>query len=197
MAEVVFFHHAQGLTTGCRALAGRFAAAGHSVHTPDLYEGRTFSELPAGIAYAEEVGFEEILERGRMATEGLPAQAVYMGVSLGVLPAQLLAQTRPGARAAVLVSAAVPPTEFGGVWPAGVPLQIHMMDADPLVADEGDLAVAEDMAATLDPAELFRYPGDGHLFVDESLTEYDAAATDLVVERVLGLLAGAAEPGRK
>jgi dienelactone hydrolase len=195
MADVVLFHHAQGLTTGCLSLAARFRAAGHGVHTPDLYGGRTFSELPAGIAYAEQVGFDTILQRGRAAAAQLPADAVYVGVSLGVLPAQLLAQTRPGARAAVLISGAVPLSEFGGAWPERVPLQLHMMDADPLVADEGDLAVAQDMAATLERAQLHLYPGSKHLFVDESLADYDQRATGLVAARILALLASADDLG--
>lgn len=191
MADVVLFHHAQGLTPGCLSLADRFRVAGHDVRTPDLYDGRTFADLPAGIAYVEDVGFDTILERGRAAAKGLPADVVYVGISLGVLPAQLLAQTRPGARAAVLISGAVPFTEFGGAWPDEVPLQIHMMDADPLVTDEGDLAVAKDIAAALERAQLYLYPGNGHLFADESLPGYDHRATGLVAERVLGLIADA------
>ena len=188
MTEVLLFHHAQGLTDGCRSLADRLRAAGHDVHTPDLYDGNVFADLGAGIGYAEEVGFATIIERGRNAAAALPARIVYVGISLGVLPAQMLAQTRPGALGAVLISAAVPPTEFGGAWPAGVPLQVHMMDADALVVDEGDLAVARGLAEALEGAELHLYEGSEHLFVDESLPDYDAAAAALVTEHVVGLL---------
>jgi dienelactone hydrolase len=147
-----------------------------------------FADLGAGIGYAEEVGFATIIERGRNAAAALPARIVYVGISLGVLPAQMLAQTRPGALGAVLISAAVPPTEFGGAWPAGVPLQVHMMNADALVVDEGDLAVARGLAEALEGAELHLYEGSEHLFVDESLPDYDAAAAALVTEHVVGLL---------
>jgi len=188
LTEVLLFHHAQGLTDGCRSLADRLRAAGHDVHTPDLYDGNVFADLGAGIGYAEEVGFATIIERGRNAAAALPARIVYVGISLGVLPAQMLAQTRPGALGAVLISAAVPPTEFGGAWPAGVPLQVHMMDADALVVDEGDLAVARGLAEALEGAELHLYEGSEHLFVDESLPDYDAAAAALVTEHVVGLL---------
>ncbi len=188
MSDVVVFHHALGLTSGCRTLAERFEGDGRRVHTPDLYDGRTFSELSAGVAYAQEIGFDHIAERGRAAAEELTEEAVYIGISLGVLPVELLAQTRSGARGAVLVSGAVPLSEFGGAWPAGVPLQIHMMDADPLVTDEGDLATAHGIVATLDDAELHLYHGSSHLFVDDSLADYDESATALVVERVLRLL---------
>jgi dienelactone hydrolase len=130
MAELLLFHHAQGLTAGCLAFAGELRAAGHVVHAPDLYEGRTFATLADGVGHAEEVGFDTIIERGRVAAGPLPDDLVYAGFSLGVLPAQMLAQTRPGASGAVLVHSCVPPSEFGGPWPAGVPLQIHMMEAD-------------------------------------------------------------------
>ncbi|MDQ3778881.1 MAG: dienelactone hydrolase, partial [Actinomycetota bacterium] len=108
MAEVVLFHHAQGLTSGCLAFADELRAAGHVVHAPDLYEGHTFAELAEGVGYARQVGFDTIVERGRAAAETLPAELVYAGLSLGVMPAQMLAQTRPGAKGAVLLHAAFP-----------------------------------------------------------------------------------------
>src|SRR5947209_17403283 len=117
-AEVVLFHHAQGLTPGVLSFADELRAAGHVVHVPDLYEGRVFPELSEGLRYAEdEVGSETIIERGRAAADDLPAELVYGGFSLGVLPAQMLAQTRPGARGALLFHSAIPPSEFGGGWP--------------------------------------------------------------------------------
>ena len=184
MAEVVLFHHAQGLTEGCVAFADKLRAAGHVVHTPDLYEGRTFRELADGMAFVEALGFGTILERGHDAVAGLPAEVVYAGFSLGVLPAQLLAQTRPGARGAVLLHGAVPPAEFGGAWPDAVPLQIHVMEGDEL----GDVVVGRMLSETVPGAELFLYPGDAHLFTDSSLPAYDADATALVLERVRGFL---------
>ena len=186
MAEVVLFHHAQGLTAGCLSFADELRAAGHVVHTPDLYDGKTFAELADGMGYAKEVGFDTIMERGRLAAESLPEELVYAGLSLGVLPAQMLAQTRPGAKGAVLLHAAIPVSEFGGAWPEGVPLQIHTMEDD----DLGDADVARELAATIEGAELFLYPGDRHLFTDASLPDYDESAAALVRQRVLSFLAG-------
>jgi dienelactone hydrolase len=188
MAEVLLFHHAQGQTKGFHELADRLREAGHTVHAPDLYDGRTFDDLEDGVGHARELGFDALLERGTAVAEGLPAGLVYVGLSLGVMPAQKLAQTRPGARGAVLLHACLPSSEFGG-WPAGVPVQVHGMDADPEFADAGDLDAAEALVKEADDAELFVYPGDRHLFTDSSLKDYDAAATDLLVERVLGFLA--------
>jgi dienelactone hydrolase len=184
MAELVLFHHAQGLTAGCLSFADELRAAGHTVHAPDLYDGKIFTELTDGIAYAEEIGFQTVIERARLAAESLPNEIVYAGLSLGVLPAQMLAQTRPGAKGALLLHAAIPLSEFGGSWPNGVPLQIHTMEADEL----GDVDVARDLAATIESAELFLYPGDQHLFTDDSLPAYDEGAATLVKQRVLSFL---------
>src|ERR1700686_2076259 len=187
MAEVVLFHHAQGQTAGFFAFADELRAAGHIVHTPDLYEGRTFPTLDGGITHAKQVGFDTLGERGRLAAESLPNEVVYAGFSLGAMPAQMLAQTRPGARGALLFSAAFPSSEFGGPWPQGVPLQIHMMEADEWVL-EGDLDAARELDNTIEGAELFLYPGDRHLFADNSLPAYDEGAAALLTQRVLEFL---------
>jgi len=188
MAELVIFHHSQGLTPGVRSFGARLAAAGHTVHVPDLYEGRTFDSLEEGIAYAGDAGFGTIIERGSAAAAELPSGLVYVGFSLGVLPTQALAQTRAGARAAVLFHSCVPPQEFGG-WPSGVPLLIHIMDRDPLASPpETDLETARRLDAELEEATFFLYPGEQHLFADDSLPSYDADAAAKAEARVLELL---------
>lgn len=187
MTEILLFHHAHGQTAGFHALADELRAAGHVVHTPDLYDGRTFAELDEGVGYAREVGFDTILERGRLAADGLPDELVYAGLSLGAMPAQLLAQTRAGARGAILLHGAIPAAEFGGPWPPGVPLQIHLMEEDEF-ALEGDLDAARELEETVDEATLFLYPGDKHLFTDSSLAAYDEGAATLVRQRVLAFL---------
>ncbi len=187
MAELLLFHHAQGLTAGCLSFADELRAAGHVVHAPDLYDGRTFADLDDGVGYAREVGFDTIGERGRLAAEGLPNEIVYAGFSLGAMPAQMLAQTRPGAKGALLLHGCVPPSEFGGAWPQGVPLQIHLMEADEW-ALEGDLDAAREIDERVESAELFLYPGDRHLFADNSLPDYDESAATLLKQRVLSFL---------
>jgi dienelactone hydrolase len=188
MVDVILFHHAQGLTEGVRAFANDLQAAGHSVTVPDLYDGETFDTLEEGLGYTRQVGFDTVHKRGLQAAQDLPNDIVYAGFSLGVMPAQELAQTRPGARGALLFYSAVPAAEFGGPWPQGVPLQIHGMDADPIFVDEGDLAAARDLVKGADDAELFLYPGDQHLFADSSLPDYDQAAATLLTQRVLEFL---------
>ncbi|MEV4628156.1 dienelactone hydrolase family protein [Micromonospora sp. NPDC049523] len=188
MAEVLLFHHANGLTAGVREFAERLRRAGHTVHVPDLYEGEVFDSLEQGVGHAQKIGFDTILDRGRAAAQVLPAQLVYVGISLGVLPAQMLAQTRAGATGALLLEGCVPATEFGGTWPRGVPVQIHGMDADPFFAGEGDLDAARALVDSTSDAELFLYPGNRHLFTDSSLPSYDESAATLLDTRVLGFL---------
>jgi dienelactone hydrolase len=186
MAEILLFHHAQGQTPGFLAFADELRAAGHVVHAPDLYDGKTFTDLDEGVGYAKEVGFGTIGERGRLAADRLPNQLVYAGFSLGVMPAQELAQTRPGAKGALLFSAAFPASEFGGAWPPGVPLQIHMMEDDKWAME--DLPAARELVEMVEGAELFLYPGDRHLLADNSLPDYDEGAAKLLVQRVLSFL---------
>ena len=188
MAEVLLFHHAQGLTPGVVSFADELRAAGHVVHTPDLYEGKTFGSVDEGVDHARQVGFDTILERGVAAAEDLPAGLVYAGFSLGGMPAQMLAQTRPGARGALLFHAAVPLSEFGGSWRQGAPLQIHFMADDPWA--EEDLPAAREIVDAIEGAELFVYPGDRHLFADNSVSDYDEQAAALLKQRALSFLAG-------
>ena len=190
MTDVLLFHHAQGLTAGIRSFADELQAAGHTVHVPDFYDGRTYATLEEGMAYAEELGFEKILERNVRNAEELPTDLVYAGFSLGEMSAQKLAQTRPGALGALLFYSCIPITGDWafGPWPDGVPVQIHGMDSDPIFAGEGDLDAAREIVATVDDAELFLYPGDQHYFADSSLPSYDAEAAALLTRRVLGFL---------
>lgn len=188
MAEVLVFHHAQGRTPGVVAFADELRKAGHTVYVPDLYEGRTFDDLDSGVGYAQEAGFGTIIERGERAAEELPAGLVYVGFSLGVLPAQKLAQTRPGAGGALLISGCIPVAEFDAPWPDGVPVQVHGMDADEIFVDDGDLAAARELVGSVANGELFLYEGAQHLFADTSLPSYEPAAAGLLTERVVGFL---------
>jgi len=189
MADVLLFHHAMGQTPGFHAFADGLREAGHTVHAPDLFDGRTFASIDEGLGHVREHGgFEAIIERGDGAAGSLPNGLVYGGFSLGVVNAQRLAQTRPGARGALLFYSAIPPSEFGGAWPAGLPVQIHGMDADPYFVDEGDIEAAREIVAAADDGELFLYHGSEHYFADSSLPSYDAEATALLTERVLAFL---------
>lgn len=183
MAQVLLFHHALGLTPGVEAFADDLRDAGHEVTTPDLYAGRTFATVEAGVAHAEEIGLDTIIAEGVAAAERLPHEIVYAGFSLGAMPAQWLAQQRAGACGALLYHSAVPPQEFGGTWPADVPLQMHITVNDPF----DDLAVMEELADG--GGQLYTYPGSAHLFTDRSSTDYLPEAADRALERSLDFLA--------
>jgi dienelactone hydrolase len=185
VAEILLFHHVLGLTPGVAAFADELRAAGHIVHAPDSFEGKTFTTLEDGIAHAREVGFDTVNERGRQFAEALPSELVYAGFSLGAATAQELAQTRPGAKGALLFHAAIPLSEFGGSWPKGVPLQIHTMEGD----DWGDVDVARELVEQVEGAELFLYPGDGHLFAERGYGDFDEESSALMTQRVLDFLA--------
>jgi dienelactone hydrolase len=186
MAELVLYHHVQGLTDGVQSFAEELRQAGHTVHTPDLFDGRTFPTIDEGLAFARDAGFGVLVERGVAAADGMRDDVVYAGFSFGVMPAQQLAQTRSGARGALLIYSCLPVTEFGASWPAGVPVQVHGKESDPFF--EEDLDAARALVDSTDDAELFLYPGDEHLFADSSLPAYDPAAAALLTERVLAFL---------
>ena len=192
MTEVLLYHHIQGLTDGVRAFADELRQAGHTVHTPDLFDGRTFTTMDDAFAFVREAG-DALDAKADAAAQALPEGLVYAGISWGVGSAQRLAQTRSGARGALLYEACFPITgEYAfGPWPDGVPVQVHGKADDEFFAHEGDIDSARELVAMIGPdqAELFVYPGDEHLFVDSSLPGYDADAAALVTQRTREFLA--------
>lgn len=188
MAEILLFHHSLGLTPGVREFADRLREAGHTVHLPDLYDGHTFATIDDGMAYLGEIGFGKAIDRGVAVADDLPSGLVYAGFSFGVMPAQKLAQTRPGAKGALFYYSTAPVSAFGDAWPASVPVQIHAQDHDAFFVDEGDIDAARSLVEAAPDAELFLYPGDQHLFADSSTEQYDAEAAALLTERTLAFL---------
>ena len=195
MTEVLLYHHVQGLTEGVQSFADDLRHAGHTVHTPDLFDGRRFGTIEDGMAFAREAGFEALAEQGVAAAGSIGDEVVYAGFSFGVMVAQQLAQTRPDARGALLMYSCLPVSEFGEAWPEDVPVQIHGKDADPFFLE--DLEAARALVDSTDRAELFLYPGEEHLFADSSLPAFDPAAARLLMQRVLAFLdAVQAQPKR-
>jgi dienelactone hydrolase len=186
MTEVALYHHVLGLTDGVRAFADELREAGHTVHTPDMFEGCRFESIEDGIGFARAEGFDELAGRGVAAAEQVGPDAVFAGFSFGVIPAQRLAQTRPGVRGALLMYSCLPVSVFGAAWPEGVPVQVHAKEDDPEFAE--DRAAAEALVESTEDAELFLYPGKEHLFADSSVTDYDPVAAALLMKRVLAFL---------
>lgn len=188
MPTIILFHHVLGLTPGVTAFADALRDAGHEAHTPDLFDGRTFDSIPGGLTHVKTIGFGEIIARGKAAAEAVSGPIFTIGMSLGVLPAQAVAQTRPDVLGAVLLHGAVTASEFSSVWPAHVPVQVHGMDADPEFVDSGDIDAAMELVGQSDNGDLFLYAGRGHLFTDNTVADYDAEAAALVMSRVLAFL---------
>jgi dienelactone hydrolase len=186
MAEVALYHHVQGLTDGVQSFAETLRQAGHKVHTADLFDGKTFPSIEDGLAFARDAGFGALLERGVAAADAFGTATVYAGFSFGVMIAQQLAQTRPGARGALLMYSCLPVSEFGTAWPDGVPVQVHGKEQDEFFLE--DIDAARSLIDSSEEAELFLYPGTEHLFADSSLPDYDPAAAALLTDRVLGFL---------
>ncbi len=186
MIDVLLFHHALGLTDGVVAFADELRAVGHHVTTPDLYGGERFESVADGVHHAEALGFNTILELGVASAADMPDPFAVVGFSLGVLPAQKLAQTNANVRAAVLCHSAIPIDVFADGWPSGVGLQIHLGEDDELVVE--DLEAARQLAAEA-PGELFLYPGPGHLIADSTSDDYQPECAAQILARTSSLLA--------
>jgi dienelactone hydrolase len=194
MAEVVVFHSVLGLRPGVLGAADRMRPAGHTVHTPDLFEGEVFDDIDDGMRKEESLGYREIARRTEEAVTGLPAGLVFAGFSMGISYAEWLTASRPGALGAVLMHGAVPVealTEYFGVerWPAGVPVQVHYAVDDPWVEVEQEVVpLGEDVRGAGAEFEEYVYPGSAHLFADPDLAEYDRASSEAMWERVIAFL---------
>jgi dienelactone hydrolase len=184
MAEIVLFHHVCGLTDGVHAFAQTLRDAGHTVHTPDLFEGRTFTDIDDGMAFAESVREDTFAQRAAELVADLPAGVVYGGMSMGAARAAESVLDRPGAKGAFFLYGAVAPSWWGATWPAGVPSQAHVSDGDPFREPEAE----EEYATSVPDAELFVYPGSGHLFAEPGQPGFDERSAALATERVLDFL---------
>ncbi|WP_103351723.1 dienelactone hydrolase family protein [Amycolatopsis sp. CA-128772] len=181
MTDVVVFHSVLGLRPVELGFAERLRAAGHHVTTPDLYDGRTASTLEAGFALKDAVGWDTIARRARDAVRDLPAETVFVGVSMGAGVVETVLPHRPGTAGVLLLHAV-------GALPAGVraglPVQVHVADPDPL-APPAQIAAWREAAARLGAdARVYTYPGLGHFYTDAGGPEYDPAAAELTRERV-------------
>lgn len=190
MATVVIFHHVLGVTPGVEHLADVLRAKGHEVVVPDFFDGQTFSSIDDGFAEVQRRGFDKMERWANETVAGLPQDSFYLGISLGAMSAQRIAQTRLGAVGAILLEACIPSAEFGD-WPHHLKAQIHGADHDPFFAGDGDLAAARDLATRFEGVQLFTYPGDQHLFLDSSLESFDADAFRTVTERIEAFLTAA------
>jgi dienelactone hydrolase len=185
VAEIVLFHHVGGLTPGVVGLAQQLREAGHTVHTPDLFDGRTFTDVHDGMAYVDSIGEETVAARAAELVAPMAQDVVYGGLSMGVARAAEQVLTRPGARAAFFLYGAVAPSWWEATWPTGVPSQAHVTEGDAFREPDAEAEYVADVPG----AELFVYPGSGHLFAEPGHPDYDEDAASLATSRVLAFLA--------
>lgn len=189
MSEIVLFHSVLGLRPGVQEAADRLRAAGHIVHTPDLFGGRVFDDMDEAVEFRDALGgIPELIRRSQMAVEGLPAALVFAGFSMGAAAAEYQTANRPGARAAILMHGALPVEAVGTGWPAKTPVTVHYAVADPWVDADAVDALAGSVREAGSMFEAYMYPGSGHLFADPDVPEYDEASADLLWQRVLDFL---------
>lgn len=189
VTRITLFHHVLGLTDGIRGTAAALRAAGHEVRVPDLYDGRTFASISEGFAHATEIGFDELHRRAAAAVADEPADIVLGGFSLGVMLAQQLLQTRPGARGGLFFHSFVDPSSLEGAWPEGTPVRILATDRDPFFVDDGDLAAAQEWQRAHPELEIVQYPGGGHLFLEPGTPEHDPEAAQRAIADARDFLA--------
>lgn len=179
MASIVLFHSALGLTPSVREFASALALDGHTVLTPDLFDGETFHTVEQGVRKRDALGIPELMRRASAAVEPTPRESIYAGFSMGAAAAQFVCASRPGARAAVLMHAVLPLAALGlERWP-DVPVQIHATEGDPWI--DGSILEAFAQASS---AEVIRYPGSSHLFAESRGLEYDAESAAALERRV-------------
>jgi len=187
MADVVLFHSVLGIRQGERDAAARLTADGHQVLLPDLLDGRVFDDYEPAMAWSDERGQDELLERASAAVRDVPDGFVVGGFSQGSSLAFSVALRRKVS--AVLQFSGINQLEWFGpdaLWPTDVPVQAHLMSDDPFREQQVEEQAAVDISASGGRLELFVYPGAGHLFTDPTLpVEYDSAATQLMWSRVL------------
>jgi dienelactone hydrolase len=94
--EVVLFHSALGLRPAIREFADRLRADGHTVHTPDSFDGEVFENLEDGMSKRDPIGIPELMGRAQAAVAGLPSRIVFAGFSMGTGAAEFMAGTRAG-----------------------------------------------------------------------------------------------------
>lgn len=186
MSHILFFHSAVGLDDGVHAMAQTLRDAGHTVTTPDYYDGRTFDTAEQGIAYRDEVGFRTLVDRVNEAIEDIEGPVVAAGISLGSAMAQRLGKKDPRVRAALLLHAGgeAKPVD----WPTDCALQMHYSVNDPWIDEGMPEHLLRSAARAGARTEHYLYPGASHLFADPTKPDYVKESADLMWDRVLGLL---------
>ncbi|WP_406197681.1 dienelactone hydrolase family protein [Kitasatospora sp. NBC_01560] len=189
MAQILLLHSVYGLRPAVHAAADRLRTAGHTVHTPDLFEGRTFDDVEEGMAYKEELGSDELLRRAVGAAApllGSGGALVYAGLSLGGSLAQNLALADEKALGLLLLHGTSDIREDAAT---SIPVQLHIAEPDPFEPEDWLNAWYLGMRKAGADVEVHRYRGAGHVFTDPDLPDYDAEAAEQAWAVALDFLA--------
>ncbi|MEV0307719.1 dienelactone hydrolase family protein [Nonomuraea fuscirosea] len=188
MARILLLHSMYGLRPAVHQAADRLRAAGHTVHVPDLYDGRVVDTAEEGIAIKDEIGRDELLKRAVAAAAPLSADGlVYAGFSLGAAIAQNLALGDEQSRGLLLMHGTSDMAE--GVSADDLPVQLHVADPDTYEPVDWLNAWYLRMRQARADVEVFRYPGAGHLFTDPDLPDHDPEAAERAWAIALDFLA--------
>lgn len=186
MRTLVLLHSALGRTPGMDAIAERFTAAGHTVHTPDFYDGTTFTTAEAGVGHSQEVGFSTLVDRVKDACADLGDEIVFGGFSLGAALAQQMGKNDPRARGALLFHGGGFPKQTR--WQRQVPVQAHFAVDDDWRTPGTIETLMESATRAGAQAEHFLYPGETHLFSDPTSPDYREDSAALLYSRALAFL---------
>lgn len=190
MATIAVFHSALGVREGVRDAARRLRDAGHDPHIVDYYgDERSFDDLTNAVDYVNEVGFPALMQAAIDAVADLPDGFAVLGFSNGSGVAEYVAIHRSVTKA-VLGSGTLPLAMMGAdTWPSRTAAQIHYAAHDPFRNEDWLESVIDSVRNSGAPLEVYtEYPGNGHLFTDSSLPDYDEANTELFWKRVTAFL---------
>ncbi|MFF2654669.1 dienelactone hydrolase family protein [Streptomyces sp. NPDC058045] len=185
--DIMLFHSTFGLRPAVHAAADRLRAAGHEVHTPDLFDGRTCESVEEGMELRDGLGREELLRRAVLAAAPYSERGlVYAGFSFGASVAQTLALGDAEARGLLLIHGTSDIADSASA--DGLPVQLHVAEPDPFETDDWLSAWYLRMSRAGADVEVYRYPGAGHLYTDPDLPDYDAEAAESTWRTALGFL---------
>ncbi|MFD0527953.1 dienelactone hydrolase family protein [Kitasatospora arboriphila] len=190
MAQIVLFHSAYGLRPAVHAAADRLRAAGHEVHTPDLYDGRVFDTVEDGMAYKDELTTDELLRRAVHAAAPLLGQGgpglVYAGLSLGAALAQNLALADTNAAGLLLLHGT---SDIRDDAATSVAVQLHVAEPDPFEPEDWLNAWYLRMTKAAPTSRSTATAAPSHIYTDPELPDYDEEAAERTWATALAFLA--------
>ncbi len=189
---VLLLHSWWGLTPAFRRMADRLADEGFVVLVPDLCDGEqpaTAAQAEADLAAADPNVVADLVvsSAATLAATGVTPEGpvAVVGFSMGASWGLWLASRQPQ-----LVSAVVAfyGTQDAGFEAATARFQVHAAEHDHLVADDDVVLLEAALGLDGHVAEVHRYPGTSHWFMEDDQPTHDPDAAALAWERMLDFL---------